>query len=327
MDSASADNLGNEPPRLIPFAHLVVQMRNRAYMPQLGRFLQPDPNATALTLIEATSFHGRGMGGMGALVAAFDVQGLYGDGMNLYAYLGSNPWMRADPLGLFGLRPSSDGIEEESYWDRTVEGVEMGINAAATFASFSDVGGLTGSMAQSLLENYSENQDADADWAMDWSMSDNWHSRNSSDWVQEAMLVGAYRHFNLDPWMGSGGGDGPAMAGMLQQTIRVGGKIVRKGHLHHALPRFLVKYFKNVKEVVGRMPVRLHQKWHKGHDTLLQKNGFPPMNQRAAFERYMKEGGKAAREKVKRLTRAYNRKFEKDNKVEGLADAFEESFP
>ncbi|MBX3408091.1 MAG: hypothetical protein KF869_15150 [Phycisphaeraceae bacterium] len=97
LDSASADNLGNEPPRLIPFAHLVVQMRNRAYVPQLGRFLQPDPNATALTLIQATSFHGRGMG---ALVAAFDVEGLYGDGMNLYEYAGSNPWMRADPLGL-----------------------------------------------------------------------------------------------------------------------------------------------------------------------------------------------------------------------------------
>jgi len=50
-----------------------------------------------MMLIEAASYHGRGLD---AMVAAFDVQGLYGDGMNLYAYLGSNPWMRSDPLGL-----------------------------------------------------------------------------------------------------------------------------------------------------------------------------------------------------------------------------------
>jgi len=75
----------------------MVHMRNRAYSPQMGRFMQPDPNATAMTLIEAASYHGRGLD---AMVAAFDVQGMYGDGMSLYAYLGSNPWMRSDPLGL-----------------------------------------------------------------------------------------------------------------------------------------------------------------------------------------------------------------------------------
>jgi len=85
------------PPRLIPYAHLMVHMRNRAYSPQMGRFMQPDPNATAMMLIEAASYHGRGLD---AMVAAFDVQGMYGDGMSLYAYLGSNPWMRSDPLGL-----------------------------------------------------------------------------------------------------------------------------------------------------------------------------------------------------------------------------------
>jgi len=72
-------------------------MRNRAYSPQMGRFMQPDPYATAMMLIEAASYHGRGLD---AMVAAFDVQGMYGDGMNLYAYLGANPWMRSDPLGL-----------------------------------------------------------------------------------------------------------------------------------------------------------------------------------------------------------------------------------
>ncbi|MFG0243500.1 MAG: polymorphic toxin-type HINT domain-containing protein [Phycisphaerales bacterium JB054] len=84
-------------PRLVPFAHGVYHMRNRAYVPQLGRFLQRDPNQTALALVEATAMHGRGLG---AVSLAFDLEGLYGDGGNLYEYLGSNPWMRSDPLGL-----------------------------------------------------------------------------------------------------------------------------------------------------------------------------------------------------------------------------------
>jgi hypothetical protein len=86
-----------EVPRLVPYAHLVVQMRNRAYSPALGRFYQQDPNATAMALIGASVYHGRGVG---ALVTAFGLEELYGDGANLYAYLGSNPWQRHDALGL-----------------------------------------------------------------------------------------------------------------------------------------------------------------------------------------------------------------------------------
>ena len=162
LDSASADSLGNEPPRLIPFAHLVVQMRNRAYMPQLGRFLQPDPNATALTLIEATSFHGRGMG---ALVAAFDVQDLYGDGMNLYEYLGSSTWTNNDPLGLFL------GYDDAIMWG---------------------VGGLRGGFEE-MVGQYADNMLADVEWAVDWEMGDDWHSRLDSSWVDVSFAMGFYR--------------------------------------------------------------------------------------------------------------------------------------
>ncbi|MBX3408093.1 MAG: hypothetical protein KF869_15160, partial [Phycisphaeraceae bacterium] len=114
-------------------------MRNRAYMPQLGRFLQPDPNATALTLIEATSFHGRGMG---ALVAAFDVQGLYGDGMNLYEYAGSNPWIRADPLGLswdpFSMVDeylAEDAGSKAAFLERVIGGARIYAYVGATLLS------------------------------------------------------------------------------------------------------------------------------------------------------------------------------------------------
>ncbi|MBX3110312.1 MAG: HNH endonuclease [Fimbriimonadaceae bacterium] len=175
MDSASADNVGNEPPRLIPFAHLVVQMRNRAYMPQLGRFLQPDPNATALTLIEATSFHGRGMG---ALVAAFDVQGLYGDGMNLYEYLGSSPWNSSDPLGLY---------EWDDFWEDAFS-ANFGLPGPSDF--------ITGAL-QSLVEEYSANLDWDVEWALNWDLPDDAHSRLDNRWVVTAMGRGLYDAFDF----------------------------------------------------------------------------------------------------------------------------------
>jgi hypothetical protein len=84
-------------PRLVPFGHGLYHMRNRAYAPGLGRFLQRDPNQTAMALAESAAMHGRGLG---SLALAFDLEGLYGDGGNLYEYLGSNPWQRHDTLGL-----------------------------------------------------------------------------------------------------------------------------------------------------------------------------------------------------------------------------------
>jgi YD repeat-containing protein len=84
-------------PRIVPFAHTIFHNRNRTYNPQQGRFLQLDMNASGMALMEAAAFNGRGMG---ALSAAFDMQTRYGDGANLYQYLGSNPWQRFDPMGL-----------------------------------------------------------------------------------------------------------------------------------------------------------------------------------------------------------------------------------
>lgn len=97
LDVAVVDSSGNESPRLVPFGHTICHNRNRLYSPQLGRFFQLDPNATAMALLEASVYHGKGVG---ALALAFSVEDMYGDGMNLYEYLGSNPWNRSDPLGL-----------------------------------------------------------------------------------------------------------------------------------------------------------------------------------------------------------------------------------
>jgi hypothetical protein len=97
LDVGVYSSSSSENHRLIPFAHSISHMRNRVYAPGIGRFLQPDPNATAAVLLEASSYHGRGIG---ATLAAFSMEDMYGDGMNLYEYLGSNPVNRSDPMGL-----------------------------------------------------------------------------------------------------------------------------------------------------------------------------------------------------------------------------------
>ena len=78
---------GIESPRLVPFGHVIVHNRQRVYIPTYGRFSQRDPNQTAMQLV-AGSHSGRGTG---AIALAFSFEGWYGDGHNLYQYLGSNP--------------------------------------------------------------------------------------------------------------------------------------------------------------------------------------------------------------------------------------------
>jgi hypothetical protein len=95
-------------PRIVPFGHLIYHNRNRTYNPQQGRFLQLDMNASGVALMEAAAFNGRGMG---ALAVAFDMQTRYGDGANLYQYLGSSPWQQFDPMGLFFGDAMSAGVD------------------------------------------------------------------------------------------------------------------------------------------------------------------------------------------------------------------------
>ncbi len=87
---------GNEAHRLVPFAHSLYHNRNRAYSPSVGRFLQQDPNQTAMSLLEG-SYHGSAMG---AAALSYSLEGLYTDGFSLYQYLGSSPVSRFDPTGL-----------------------------------------------------------------------------------------------------------------------------------------------------------------------------------------------------------------------------------
>jgi len=57
--TCAASSSSSENHRLIPFAHSISHMRNRVYAPGIGRFMQPDPNATGQTLLHNDWwFHG-----------------------------------------------------------------------------------------------------------------------------------------------------------------------------------------------------------------------------------------------------------------------------
>ena len=182
---------GPDTKRLAVGGKLLYYNRNRTFSPELGRFLQSDPNATALALIGATRHHGRGFS---ALAGTLDLEQLYGDGASLYSYMRSDPWSGADPLGL---------SVRDTWWEDTQDGAGLLWQGFQTFMSFTDAGGLVGSMLEALLENYAANLEADIDWALDWSQGDDWHSRRDDQWVTEAMVTGAYRHFGMDYWLGS----------------------------------------------------------------------------------------------------------------------------
>ena len=86
-----------ETPRLEPGARLIGYNRNRSVHVGWGRFLQRDPNATGLVVQDHLSYHGRQLSGW---VQGFDLALHYGDGSNVYQYIGSDPLGGSDPAGL-----------------------------------------------------------------------------------------------------------------------------------------------------------------------------------------------------------------------------------
>jgi hypothetical protein len=208
---------------------LAYHARNRVYMPGMGRFTGADPNESGVPTLHSVVW-----GGMPLQTVAdgYDLAGRALDGLNFHAAYGGNPLGAQDPTGLtWG-----------EWWRDTKDGAGLLWNGFQTFMAMSDVHGLVQNMAESLLDNYSMNLEADADWAGDWSMPDDAHTRTSSKWVNEAMILGAHRHFNLEYWEETfalrQGGYGPAMAGMTSTGV----EIVERGAMGlRELAKFLGK--------------------------------------------------------------------------------------
>lgn len=81
--------------------------------PVTGRFLQRDPLATGLPVLNENWFHGRPPQ---VDFGIFDARWHYNNGMNLYEFVGSNPVNRTDPSGLDWWDDDIDAAMNEYAW-------------------------------------------------------------------------------------------------------------------------------------------------------------------------------------------------------------------
>jgi RHS repeat-associated protein len=136
--------------------------RNRTYMPKYGRFAQRDPHAMGGPVLGRVAYGGRVLDGPWPEEMSLDEH--FGDGMNTFAYLASNPLLAEDPLGLFLPGPSDF---------------------------------ITG-MLEALVTTYATNQEWDVNWAGDWSMGHDWNTRLDNKWVYIALGQGLYDAFDIN---------------------------------------------------------------------------------------------------------------------------------
>lgn len=78
---------------------LWMQSRSRWYVPELGRFLTPDPNATGVPTMQSLAM--LGLVPTGPPSGAFGWEGHFGDGFDVFGGYGGDPVNGTDPTGLF----------------------------------------------------------------------------------------------------------------------------------------------------------------------------------------------------------------------------------
>jgi hypothetical protein len=224
LDLGVVDPLtGQETPRLAAGASLLGYARNRHHRPDLGRWLQRDPNATGLGLIEdACRYGARWFPG----IHAFDLATHCGDGPNPYEYVGSGPWIRGDPLGLY-----IDDLLIMSY--------DLAKASSA------------------LIGNYAFDMMMDADWALDWSAGDYEFSRFLSPAFEEVdggdLAAGPVQAGVVTIIRASGRG--------FREIGGLAGNVARAVYeLHHVIPKFLGGLSSGARYALAP---GLHRKFHR----------------------------------------------------------------
>jgi hypothetical protein len=109
--------------------------RNRILLPHLGRFAQADMNESAIPTASGYAYNAASAA---AGVGSFSAHSHYGDGLNLYQYLASNPINMLDPDGLDAFQDDIDDLIASYYGDRAAGAavitakVGMAFNVAQT---------------------------------------------------------------------------------------------------------------------------------------------------------------------------------------------------
>jgi len=164
-----------ERPRLEPGAKLIAHTPNRTYAPDLGRWLQQDPNASGQSVVASHQFNGSSAM---LLSPSIGLGSRVRDGLSMMQYARGNPITWGDALGLY----STDDLMEDVY------GSNLSIPGPSDFIS---------GMLESLVSDYAANLEWDIEWALDWSMADDDHTRNDSSWIWQSMARGVYEQFEF----------------------------------------------------------------------------------------------------------------------------------
>ena len=122
-------------PQLWPHEAVVYHVRNRTYKPDIGRWLQRDPNETAQVVLAMAH------GGLPVLTGepSIGFEEWYGDGHNLYGYVDASPVLGSDPTGLFSLLGTAGATSFGSGWNiaegnfglSVVSGLERSLQSTA----------------------------------------------------------------------------------------------------------------------------------------------------------------------------------------------------
>jgi YD repeat-containing protein len=115
--------------QLEPSTFGIYQVRNRVLIPRYGRWAQKDPNASGM--LHASLWHD-GQSPSPDL-AAGSLEAMLGDGANLFAFVGNNPFNATDPSGLF-ITSIMIGIETRAMYASPYKTL-LAASSAAMFAN------------------------------------------------------------------------------------------------------------------------------------------------------------------------------------------------
>ena len=196
-------------PDLAVDADLMYYARNRDYRPDLGRWVQGDPNGTGQSILSATMYAGRTLA-PGHPV--FDPQVMYCDGLGRYGFAGAAPTVGVDPAGLFGFM----GI--------LMTGLDMAGMAMGAVDDARQAYSMTAAV-EDFLDAVAVQQMFDVEWAIDMDADDLWYSRSAT--TSQAM---------------SSEHGGPAMAALWMDWGT--GRAAHGGTWHDAASRAYAEYYR-----------------------------------------------------------------------------------